>query len=74
MFRNDLVMIDEIGFAPLDHTGCQLLFRLFAACYERRSIAIGSLDGPCPTARTADVDDCEDQLLVNVRECGTMCR
>ena len=40
--RNDLVIIDEIGFAPLDHTGCQLLFRLVAACYERRSIAIGS--------------------------------
>lgn len=40
--RNDLIIIDEIGFAPLDHTGCQLLFRLVAAAYERRSIAIGS--------------------------------
>jgi DNA replication protein DnaC len=40
--RNDLIIIDEIGFAPLDHTGCQLLFRLVAAGYERRSIAIGS--------------------------------
>ena len=40
--RNDVIMIDEIGFAPLDHTGCQLLFRLVAAGYERRSIAIGS--------------------------------
>jgi len=39
---NDLVIIDEIGFAPLDHTGCQMLFRLVAACYERRPIAIGS--------------------------------
>lgn len=37
--RNDLIIIDEIGFAPLDHTGCQLLFRLVAAGYERRSIA-----------------------------------
>ena len=33
-----------------------------------------ALDGPCPTARTADVDDYEDQLLVIVRECGTMYR
>lgn len=40
--RNDLIIIDEIGFAPLDHTGCQLLFRIIAAAYERRSIAIGS--------------------------------
>jgi DNA replication protein DnaC len=40
--RNDLIIIDEIGFAPLDHTGCQLLFRLVSAGYERRSIAIGS--------------------------------
>jgi DNA replication protein DnaC len=40
--RNDLIIIDEIGFAPLDHTGCQLLFRLVAAAYEHRSIAIGS--------------------------------
>jgi DNA replication protein DnaC len=40
--RNDLVIIDEIGFAPLDHTGSQLLFRLVSAAYERRSIAIGS--------------------------------
>ena len=40
--RNDLILIDEIGFAPLDDTGCQLLFRLVAAAYERRSLAIGS--------------------------------
>lgn len=40
--RNDLIIIDEVGFAPLDHTGCQLLFRLIAAAYERRSVAIAS--------------------------------
>ena len=40
--RNDLIIIDEIGFAPLDHTGCQHLFRLIAAAYERRSVAIAS--------------------------------
>ena len=40
--RHELIIIDEIGFAPLDHTGCQLLFRLIAAAYERRSVAIAS--------------------------------
>lgn len=40
--RNQLLIIDEIGFAPLDHTGCQMLFRLVAAAYEKRSLAIGS--------------------------------
>jgi DNA replication protein DnaC len=40
--RNELIIIDEIGFAPLDHTGCQLLFRVIAAAYERRSLAIAS--------------------------------
>lgn len=42
LLRNDLIIIDEIGFAPLDDTGTQLLFRLVAAAYERRSLAIGS--------------------------------
>jgi DNA replication protein DnaC len=35
--RNDLLLLDEVGFAPLDHTGRQVQFRLFAAAYERRS-------------------------------------
>ena len=30
------------GFAPLDDTGAQLLFRFIAAAYERRSIALAS--------------------------------
>jgi DNA replication protein DnaC len=42
LIRNDLIIIDEIGFAPLDTTGTQLLFRLVAAAYERRSLAIAS--------------------------------
>jgi DNA replication protein DnaC len=40
--RHDLIIIDEIGFAPLDDTAAQLLFRLVAGAYERRSLAIGS--------------------------------
>jgi len=42
ILRADLVLIDEIGFAPLDDTGAQLFFRLIAAAYERRSLGIGS--------------------------------
>ena len=42
LLRNDLVILDEVGFAPLDDTGTQLLFRLVAAAYERRSQAIAS--------------------------------
>ena len=42
LLRNDLVIIDELGFAPLDDTGTQLLFRFVAAAYERRSLGIGS--------------------------------
>jgi DNA replication protein DnaC len=42
LLRADLLIVDEIGFAPLDDTGTQLLFRLVAAGYERRSLAIAS--------------------------------
>lgn len=42
LLRNDLLIIDEVGFAPLDDTGTQLLFRMVAAAYERRSLAIAS--------------------------------
>jgi DNA replication protein DnaC len=42
LLRNDLLLIDELGFAPLDDTGAQLLFRFVAAAYERRSLGIAS--------------------------------
>lgn len=42
LLRNDLIICDEMGFAPLDDTGAQLLFRFIAAAYERRSIALAS--------------------------------
>ena len=42
LLRNDVVLVDELGFAPLDDTGAQLLFRFVAAAYERRSLGIGS--------------------------------
>lgn len=42
LLRNDLIVVDELGFAPLDDTGAQLLFRFVAAAYERRALGIGS--------------------------------
>ena len=42
LLRHDLVIVNEIGFAPLDATGSQLLFRFVAAAYERRSLGIAS--------------------------------
>ena len=42
LLRADLVIVDELGFAPLDDTGAQLLFRFVAAAYERRAMGIGS--------------------------------
>jgi DNA replication protein DnaC len=42
LLRNDLLLVDEVGFAPLDATGTQLLFRFVAAAYERRALGIAS--------------------------------
>ncbi len=42
ILRCDLVILDELGFAPLDATGSQLLFRFIAAAYERRSLGVAS--------------------------------
>jgi DNA replication protein DnaC len=42
LLRADLIIIDEVGFAPLDDTAAQLLFRFVAAAYERRALGIGS--------------------------------
>lgn len=42
LLRADPVIVDGLGFAPLDDTGAQLLFRLVAAAYERRSLGVAS--------------------------------
>jgi DNA replication protein DnaC len=42
LLRNDLILVDEVGFAPLDDTGAQLLFRLVSAAYERRALGVAS--------------------------------
>jgi DNA replication protein DnaC len=42
LLRHDLVLIDDLGFAPLDDVGSQLLFRFVAAAYEHRSLGVAS--------------------------------
>jgi DNA replication protein DnaC len=42
LLRHDAILVDELGFAPLDDIGTQLLFRLVAAAYERRSLGVAS--------------------------------
>ena len=42
LLRCDFSIIDELGFAPLDATGSQLLFRFVAAAYERKSLGVAS--------------------------------
>jgi DNA replication protein DnaC len=54
--RNDLIICDELGFAPLDDTGAQLLFRFVAAAYERRSLGIGS-HWPFESGQGGQADD-----------------
>src|SRR5262249_15902863 len=57
LLRNDLILVDEVGFAPLDDTAAQLLFRLVSAAYARRGPRVASRGPPrqcgrCPPAAT----------------------
>ena len=38
--RARLLVIDELGFLPLDADGARLLFQIFADAYERQSVVI----------------------------------
>jgi DNA replication protein DnaC len=40
--RSDLVVVDELGFSPLDNIAANHLFRLVASAYETRSVVITS--------------------------------
>jgi DNA replication protein DnaC len=42
LLRADLVIVDDLGFAPLDDVGGDLLFRFVAAAYEHRSLGVAS--------------------------------
>ena len=76
LMRADLLLIDELGFAPLDDTGSQLLFRTIAAAYERRSLGLASHWPfeqwgrflPVPTTATALLDRLLHHAVVVVTE------
>lgn len=40
ILRADLVVIDELGFTPLDPVGANHLFRFISATYETRSLVV----------------------------------
>jgi DNA replication protein DnaC len=76
LMRTDLVLLDELGFAPLDLTGTQLLFRFIAAAYERRALGLAShwpFDQwgrflPEPTTATSMIDRLLHHSVVVVTE------
>jgi DNA replication protein DnaC len=45
MRRSSLVIIDEIGFMPVNKTEAHLLFSFISACYETKSLVITSNKG-----------------------------
>lgn len=36
--RNDLVILDEFGYVPIDVESVRLLFQVVSGCHERRSM------------------------------------
>ena len=40
LLRQDLIVIDELGYLPFSHAGAQLLFHLISKLYENTSIII----------------------------------
>ena len=38
--RAELLVIDELGYVPLDQEGARLLFQVLSDCYEKRSLVI----------------------------------
>lgn len=38
--RNDLVILDEFGYVPLDIDSARLLFQVVSSCYEKRSMIL----------------------------------
>lgn len=40
LYRSDLMIIDELGYVPIDMEGARLLFQVMSDCYEKRSLII----------------------------------
>jgi DNA replication protein DnaC len=43
--RSDLIIIDEMGFMPINKTEAHLLFSFISACYEHKSLVVTSNKG-----------------------------
>lgn len=42
LLKTDLILLDELGYIPLDRTGAQLLFEVISQCYEQKSLVINT--------------------------------
>jgi DNA replication protein DnaC len=40
--RQELLIVDELGFVPLSKTGAEMLFEIFSQRYERNSTLVTS--------------------------------
>lgn len=38
--KNDLIIIDELGYVPFDRIGTEYLFGFFSQCYEQTSLIV----------------------------------
>jgi len=38
--KSSLIIVDELGYVPLDQEGARLLFQVMSDCYEKRSLVI----------------------------------
>ena len=38
--KNEVLILDEVGYVPFDQVGSELLFNVIADCYERQSIIV----------------------------------
>ena len=46
LLRNELVIVDDLGFTALDRVAAEHLFRFVAAAYERRSLIVSTNVAP----------------------------
>lgn len=51
-----LLIIDELGFLPIDRRGSDLLFQVLSACYETGSVVITTNRAPNEWAKTFNND------------------
>ena len=42
LLRNDLIILDELGYVQFDTTGSDHLFQIIAKAYENRSLIVTS--------------------------------